>query len=149
MSDRPNSEPQTPIRIDGVTALEFHHIGLAVENLEASRLNYSRLFGESAVAKTIRIESQKVNVCFVNIGTGSFIELVEPLGEDSMVYKLLKKWVTYYHVGYKVGNIVATVSALESMNYKAMEYFNSEAFEGKRCIFLFSPEAHLIELIEK
>ena len=149
MSELPNPGPQTPFRIDGVSSLEFHHIGLAVENMETSRINYSGLFGEHALSRTIRIESQKVNVCFVNVGTGTFIELVEPLGEDSMVYKLLKKWVSYYHVGYRVSNIVSMVSKLESMNYKAMEYFNSEAFEGKRCIFLFSPEAHLIELIEK
>lgn len=148
MSDRPVSKPQSPFRIDGVNSLEFHHIGLVVENMETSRMNYAGLFGESAVSKIIPIASQKVNVCFVNIGTGSFIELVEPVGEDSMVYKLLKKRVSYYHIGYRVGNIDSTVTKLESMNYKAMEYFNSEAFEGKRCIFLFSPEAHLIELIE-
>jgi hypothetical protein len=35
------------------------------------------------------------------------------------------------------------------MNYKTLDIFDSEAFEGKRCVFLFSPEAHLIELIEE
>ena len=75
--------------------------------------------------------------------------MVEPIGEDSPVYNLLKKNTSYYHIGYKVKDIVATILKLETMNYKTMEIFYSEAFNGKRCVFLFTPEAHLIELIEE
>ncbi len=129
--------------------LEFHHIGLLVDNIENSILHYSAMFGKENISDVIRIDTQKVNVCFVKVGPGSYIELVEPLGEESPVYKLLKKRVSYYHIGYKVNDIIGAVSKLEPLNYKPMTYFNSEAFEGKKCIFLFSPEAHLIELIEK
>ncbi len=128
--------------------LEFHHVGVVVESIQTSAEHYAALFGKESISAIIHIDSQKVNVCFVKMGPDSFIELVEPVGEDSQVYKLLKKRVTYYHIGYKVNDIELAVSKMEAMNYKPMDYFNSEAFEGKRCIFLFSPEAHLIELIE-
>lgn len=131
-----------------IAILEFHHIGLLVDNIENSILHYSLLFGKENISNVIRINTQKVNVCFVKAGPGSYIELVEPLGEGSPVYKLLKKRISYYHIGYKVNDIISAVSKLESLNYKPMTYFNSEAFKNKRCIFLFSPEAHLIELIE-
>jgi hypothetical protein len=62
--------------------LTFHHIGLLVENIEFSEKHYSELFGKESISKVYRIDSQKVNVCFVKIGDGSYIELVEPLGED-------------------------------------------------------------------
>lgn len=129
--------------------LKFHHVGLLVDDLEFSIRHYSDLFGETNISKVYKINSQKVNVCFVKVGDGSYIELVEPCGEDSVVYKLLKKRISYYHIGYKVTDILDEVKKLEALNYKAMDFFNSEAFNGGKCIFLFTPEAHLIELIEE
>jgi methylmalonyl-CoA/ethylmalonyl-CoA epimerase len=129
--------------------LEFHHIGTVVKSIEDSLGHYSVLFGKENISDIIKIESQMVNVCFIRIAAGSYIELVEPSGEDSPVYQLFKKRISYYHIGYKVSLITEAVTKLETMNYKSMDYFHSEAFNGKRCIFLFSPEAHLIELIEK
>ncbi len=129
--------------------LKFHHVGLLVENMEYSIEQHAALFGAANISKVYQINSQKVNVCFVKISDGTFIELVEPSNEQSIVYKLLKKKTSYYHIGYKVSDISSCVSYLESLNYKAMEIFNSEAFEGGKCMFLFSPEAHLIELIEE
>jgi hypothetical protein len=120
-----------------------------VDNIENSAEHYSGLFGKDNVSSIVSVESQKVKVCFVKIGDGSYIELVQPLSEESVVYKLLKKKVSYYHIAYKVEDIPAAVARLEEMNYKPLEFFNSEAFEGKRCIFLFSPDAHLIELVEQ
>ncbi len=133
----------------GLNILSFHHVGLLVERIENSIKQYSDLFGRANVSGIITIESQKVKVCFVKISEASFIELVEPIDQESVVYKLLKKRVNYYHVGYKVADILSAVSRLEELNYKALEFFNSEAFEGKRCIFLFTPGAYLIELIEQ
>ncbi|KAF0195968.1 MAG: hypothetical protein FD166_2695 [Bacteroidetes bacterium] len=129
--------------------LQFHHVGTLVDNMDDAIKHYSELFGPDNISPVIAIGSQNVNVCFVKMADESFIELVESCSEDSVVARLVKKRVTYYHIGYKVDNITATVSELEQMDYRPMEYFYSEAFEGKRCIFLFSPDTHLIELIEK
>lgn len=134
---------------NSLAGLEFHHVGIVVESIENAIIHYSALFGTESISNVYKIASQKVNVCFVKVGINSFIELVEPIGEESQVFKLLKKRVSYYHVAYKVNQIEEAVTRLESMDYKAMEFFNSEAFDGKRCIFLFTPEAHLIELIER
>ena len=106
------------------------------------------MFGNENISKIFIINSQKVKVCFVKIAENSYIELVEPISEDSTVYKLLKKRISYYHIGYLVSDINQKIIELEELNYKAMEFFNSEVFDNKKCIFLFSPEAHLIELIE-
>lgn len=129
--------------------LKFHHIGLLVEDLNFSIQQYTLLFGEKNMSKVYNINSQEVSVCFVKIGDNNYIELVQPQGENSIVSKLLKKRTSYYHMGYKVSDILDTVSKLESLNYKILNFFNSEAFNGKKCVFLFSPEAHLIELIEE
>jgi methylmalonyl-CoA/ethylmalonyl-CoA epimerase len=129
--------------------LSFHHIGLLVNRMEDSLKYYSELFGKEKISPIFKIESQKVEVCFVQIGLGNYLELVMPIDESSVTYNLLKKRVSYYHIAYMVDDIVATVRELEHLNYKALDFFNSEAFENKRCIFLYSPEAHLFELIER
>jgi len=133
----------------GLNILSFHHVGLLVESIENSVQQYSDLFGKANISGIINIESQRVKVCFVKISDTDFIELVEPTDQGSVVYNLLKKRVNYYHIGYKVADISSAVNKLEQLNYKPLEFFNSEAFEGKKCIFLFTPDAYLIELIEE
>jgi len=129
-------------------SLTFHHVGLLVDDINASIEHYAALVGRENISAPVLVASQKVKVCFVRTGSESFIELVEPTEEGSIVSKLLKKRVSYYHVAYKVQNIHAEIERLEKLHYKAMELFHSEAFGNKLCVFLFTPEAHLIELIE-
>ncbi len=128
--------------------LKFHHTGLLVESIDESLSHYSKVFGKDNISRVYTISSQNVNVCFVNTGHGVYLELVEPAGPDSPIATLLKKKIGYYHVAYKVANIKQTVEALEKFSYKALKYFSSEAFNGSTCIFLFTPEGYLVELIE-
>jgi methylmalonyl-CoA/ethylmalonyl-CoA epimerase len=127
---------------------KFHHIGILVQSIAQSLEHYSVLFGKDNISEPIYISSQKVNVCFIKNGNNSSIELIEPTEEKSVVYKLLKKHVSYYHIGYKVKDIRHTIDKLERLNYKILQIFNSEAFGGNQCVFLFTPEAYLIELIQ-
>lgn len=128
--------------------LNFHHVGTLVEDMNVAVQNYTNIFGKESASEVIRVASQQVDVCFIKVGNSSYIELVHPYSSESKVFNMLKKRVTYYHIGYKVEDIESAVAKLEAQEFKAMEYFSSEAFEGKRCIFLFSPDAHLFELIE-
>jgi len=132
-----------------ISGLTFHHVAILVESIEVSKVHYAEVFGKENVSDVIIVDSQKVKICFVKISEGSYIELVEPIDEDSVVYKLLKKRHTYYHIAYNVKDIHGMVSRLEKLNYKALKFFNSATRKGKLCIFLYTPEAHLIELIEE
>lgn len=129
--------------------LKYHHTGLLVENIDEALAHYVKVFGAENISETYFVHSQGVRVCFIKNGEESHIELVEPVGEESVVYNLLKKRMSYYHLGYKVKDIHAAIDSLEVLNYKAMELFRSEAFGGKLCVFLYTPDAHLIELIEE
>lgn len=129
--------------------LKFHHTGLLVENITEALEHYFKVFGRENVSKIFHVKSQGVNVCFIKNGNDSYIELVEPAADDSVVLRMLKKRISYYHLGYKVKDIHKVISDLEELNYKAMEPFSSEAFDGNRCVFLYTPDAHLIELIEE
>lgn len=132
-----------------IPKLKLHHIGLLVENIEDSIANYAVLFGKENISDITTVIRSKVKLCLIKVSEEVFLELVQPIDETSSVYSLLKKKNTYYHMAYKVKDIRHTVEQLEALNYKHLEYFNSGVFNGRLCIFIYTPEAHLIELIEE
>ncbi len=129
--------------------LKFHHVGCLVESIDESIGIYKNLFAIKNISDKIYIASQGVYVCFVQMGNNEFIELVEPKDEDSVVHRLKQKGFSYYHIGYLVGDIDKTINDLEDKHFKLLNTFYSEAFQMKKCAFLFSPETHLIELIQE
>jgi hypothetical protein len=129
--------------------LTFHHTGLAVKSIDAELLHYETIFGKENISPTVYISSQNVNVCFIKIGQDICLELVEPATGDSPVSSLVKKGITYYHTGYLTENVETTILALEPLGYKCISKFNSEAFNNKKCAFLYSRSNMLIEVIEK
>lgn len=129
--------------------LTFHHTGIAVDAIDETAEHYAALFGKENISEKIHIASQQVNVCFVKTGENIYLELVEAASEGSPVTRMRKKGHTYYHTAYLAADIENTVAQMEALHYKPMDYFYSEAFGGKRCIFLYTPDAQLIELIEK
>ncbi len=129
--------------------LKFHHLGCLVDSIEEAAENYKGLFAMQSISEKILIASQQVYVCFVQIGEGQFIELVEPVGEDSVVSRLKRKGETYYHAGYLGHDFDKALEQLEEKSFKLLSVFYSEAFNMRRCAFLYSTDIHLIELIEE
>ena len=126
----------------------FHHVGCLVDNLEESILTYSNLLGFDPPSEIYDISSQKVKVCFIKNTADSFIELVEPYEDNTSLRKMLKKGQTFYHTAYTVKNFDEALEEMESKGAKFMPVFTSEAFNNRRCVFLYTPELQLIELIE-
>lgn len=128
--------------------LELHHIGNLVDDIDSAVMTYKLLFGNDCASDKVFISSQGVYVSFINTGKNVFIELIQPIDESSLVFKLRKKGISYYHLAYLTNNFDSTNERLLSYNFKILNIFNSEAFENKRCQFMSSPEGNLIELIE-
>ena len=128
--------------------LELHHIGNLVDDIDSAIETYKLLFGNNCASDKVFVATQGVYVCFIDIGKSVFLELIQPIDDSSLVYKMKKKGITYYHVAYKTKDFNAASEYLISCNYKTLNVFYSEAFENKRCQFMFSPEGSMIELIE-
>jgi len=126
--------------------LTLHHIGVLVNNIEEATAAYREL--NAKISEPVVIASQSVRVCFVDMDSSVAIELIEPtargVGQD-----LLKRGITYYHLGYLVSDFEAALANLEELNYLHLQTFRSEVFEGRRCAFLMSPVLHLVEVIEQ
>lgn len=126
--------------------LTLHHIGVLVNSMAEATAAYRAL--NARISEPVHIASQGVRVCFVDMDSGVAIELIEP-AEKGVNRDLLKRGITYYHLGYLVSDFESAVESLTGLNYVHLQTFQSEAFEGRRCAFLMSPVLHLIELIEQ
>lgn len=131
--------------------MKLHHVGCLVKTIETGIEQYKSLHESVSVSQIYEIESQEVRVCFVHISdeNSTCIELVQPMNETSFLYKLMtKKGVNFYHLGFLVSDIDRKSAELEAKDYRLVNSFTSEAFDGRKCVFLYSPDLHLIELIE-
>jgi len=70
-----------------VTARGIHHLGVAVEDLDAALVTYERLFG-AQVEHSATVEDQGVRAASLRIGAGR-VELLEPLEADTPVGRFL------------------------------------------------------------
>ena len=88
------------------------HIGVAVEDIEASLALYRDAF-QMEVAHREIVEEQGVEAVLLDVGE-NHVELLAPLGPDTPVGKFLaKRGAGLHHVAYQVSDIEATLAALE------------------------------------
>ena len=94
-----------------MAARGIHHLGVAVDDLDAALATYERLFG-AEVEHRATVEDQGVRAASLRIGTGR-VELLEPLGADTPVGRFLaKRGPGMHHVAYEVSDLDATLAEL-------------------------------------
>ena len=91
----------------------LHHIGIAVDDLEAAIERYVSLFG-ATVDHRERVEDQGVEAASLHVG-GSRVELLAPLGSDTPVGKFLaKRGPGMHHVAFAVDDVAAELERLKA-----------------------------------
>ena len=89
----------------------LNHVGVATPSIERSLELYRTMFGAEPHGPPFDLPAQGVRVCFVDAidssGSGSQIELIEPLGPDSPIVKFLEKNPLggQHHVCFEVADI--------------------------------------------
>lgn len=133
--------------------LKLHHYGFLTADTAAWLAENELLFGQPfQTSPSIQIVSQKVTVTFVQQTKNAvFTELIQPAADNLALQKMITKGITVYHTGYMVpaNEFDETVRLFEEKGARALPVFNSEAFNHKRCIFLFGNSVGMIELIEQ
>lgn len=120
-----------------------HHVGCAVRDLETSAATYLHI--GTRRSRTFEVRSQAVNVCFIELGAGLYLELIEGTGEGSPIERYYR--TGFYHLCFLVDDLERARAQL-GREFRSLPAFESEAFDGHRCQFLVTPESHLIELAE-
>ncbi|MEN8223695.1 MAG: VOC family protein, partial [Acidobacteriota bacterium] len=91
---------------------KIDHIAIAVSDLKKEIEVYNNIPGFEFNGTEV-VEEQKVTVAFFKVGD-VFIELLEPLSDDSPVSKFIeKRGGGLHHIAYEVDNIKDEISSLE------------------------------------
>lgn len=128
---------------------KFHHIGVAVNDIEATASVYEQ--GGYQHSATIFDPIQNVKICWLTREGYPTVELLAPVDETSPVCKTLEKnGVIPYHTCWVVPNLEDAIVELRKQRYVlSSRPTQAVAFCGSRVCFLFNKAVGLIELVEE
>jgi methylmalonyl-CoA epimerase len=111
------------------------HIGVAVEDLDASLELYERDYGMKLVHRETVVE-QGVEAVLLDVGE-NHVELLAATGPDTPVGKFLaKKGPGMHHVAYQVQDIEATLAALKAAGLRLIDETPRTGIRNSRVAFL-------------
>jgi len=122
-----------------VAGLGVHHIGIAVEDLDAAIATYAALFGATLEHRE-RVEDQGVEAASLHVG-GSRVELLAALGPDTPVGKFLaKRGPGMHHVAFEVEDVAAELARLQADGVELIDETPRRGMFGLQVAFVH-PEA--------
>ena len=128
---------------------KIHHLGYAVEDLEAASRLYRERFG-ARLEEPEMVADQGVKAAMFRVGE-SRIELLEPTGPDTPVGKFLaKRGEGLHHVAFQVEDIEATLGELGRDGVELIDEEPRVGAGGTRMAFVHPRSVHgvLTELVE-
>jgi methylmalonyl-CoA epimerase len=124
-----------------VQARGIHHLGVAVEDLDAALSTYARLFG-AQVEHRATVEEQGVRAASLRIGDGR-VELLEPLGDDTPVGRFLaKRGPGMHHVAFEVNDLPATLAELAGAGADLIDETPRAGLFGLEVAFIHPDSVH-------
>ena len=119
----------------------IHHLGVAVENLDAALATYQRLFG-AQVEHRATVKDQGVRAAVIRVGEGR-VELLEPLGSETPVGRFLaSRGPGMHHVAYEVADLDTTLAELEDAGADLIDVRPREGLFGLEVAFIHPDSVH-------
>jgi methylmalonyl-CoA/ethylmalonyl-CoA epimerase len=116
-----------------------HHVGIAVDDLDASLLVYEELFG-ARLEHRESVEDQGVEAAALRVGE-SRIELLRPLGPDTPVGRFLaKRGPGMHHVAFEVDDVGVELARLRAEGAQLIDETPRRGLFGLQVAFVH-PEA--------
>jgi methylmalonyl-CoA/ethylmalonyl-CoA epimerase len=129
--------------------MEFHHIGHATKSINTSSKIFSEL-GYSKESDPIEDDLIDVKIEFWKTPFGPRMEFVQPISDNSAVWKILVKRGGPYHYGYLVPEISEVAARLRKKKVRPIsDAMPAVAFNGRYVQFFAGPDGSVIELINK
>ena len=119
----------------------IHHLGVAVEDLDAALSTYERLFG-AEVEHRATVPDQGVEAASLRVGDGR-VELLEPLDADTPVGRFLaKRGPGMHHVAYEVPDVAAAIARLTAAGADLIDERPREGLFGLEVAFVHPDSVH-------
>src|SRR3954471_15030227 len=111
------------------------HVGVAVEDLDASIALYEQTYAMTLVHRET-VTEQGVEAVLLDVGE-NHVELLAPLGPDTPVGKFLaKNGPGLHHVAYQTDDIEQALEALEAAGVRLIDHKPRTGIRGSRVAFL-------------
>jgi methylmalonyl-CoA epimerase len=124
-----------------VHAWGIHHVGVAVDDLDAALSTYARLFG-AELEHRATVPAQGVHAAAVRIGAGR-VELLEPLEEDTPVGRFLaKRGPGMHHVAYEVDDVAEALAGLSDAGVELIDERPRRGLFGLEVAFVHPDSVH-------
>jgi methylmalonyl-CoA epimerase len=113
----------------------IHHLGVAVDDLDAAIERYTSLFG-ATVEHRERVADQGVEAASLRVGD-SRIELLAPTGPDTPVGKFLaKRGPGMHHVAFEVADVAAELERLKAAGVELIDETPRRGMFGLQVAFV-------------
>ncbi len=129
---------------------DLDHVGIAVEDLDASVERYRTAFGIDPVHRE-RVEDQGVEEVLFRIGT-SYVQLLGALGPDTPVGTFLRRrGPGVHHVGYRVDDVGAALDRLRAQGVPLIDETPRAGSRGTTIAFVHPKGMGgvLVELVQE
>jgi methylmalonyl-CoA epimerase len=126
----------------------FHHVAVAVEDLDEAVETYRRLF-DAEVEFRGRIPGQGVEACYLRLGSGR-IELLAALGDDTPVGRFLgRRGPGMHHVAFVVDDLPAAIRELTAAGANVIDTEPRPGLGGHQVSFIHPESVHgvLVEVV--
>lgn len=108
--------------------LRIDHVGIACRSLEAAIERYTSVFGLTVVSEETNAEQGVREAMLAATEDSSYVQLLEPLGDDTPVGRFLaRRGEGIHHVGYAVPDVVA---ALETVGGRGVRLIDKRPRHG-------------------
>ena len=128
----------------------IHHLGVAVEDLDAAVDTYERLLG-ARLEHRETMPQQGVEAAAMRVGEGR-VELLRSLGEDTPVGKFLaKRGPGMHHVAYDVPDVADALEDLAAEGAELIDTTPRAGLYGLQVAFVHPDSVHgvLVELVSR
>ncbi len=133
-----------------MAAKGIHHVGVAVEDLDAAVATYEQLFG-AKVEHRDTLPEQEVEAAVLRVGEGR-VELISPLGQETHVGRFLAaRGPGLHHVAYEVDDVAAELERLSAAGAELIDTAPRSGLHGLEVAFVHPSAVHgvLVEVVSR
>ncbi len=125
------------------------HIGIVVRSMPEGIRHWQEVFGYKQYTELVINSRQKVKVVFLKKKNSLPVKLLEPLGQDSSIYRFAQKGGGLHHLCFKCGDVETEINIMKNKGIRILTAPEpGEAFENEKIAFVYAKQGLNIELID-
>lgn len=129
--------------------MNIDHIGIATKSLEKGIQLWTSTFGYRQKTSPVVNTRQKVRVVFLEKEGSIDIKLIEPVGEDSPIYRFAMRGGGLHHLCFMTDDLKSKVCELKDEGFRVLAGPEpGEAFGSEDIAFIYATQGLNIELID-